>query len=112
MNSNNKEKIKTKIDKNIKERAKKIKISNLIIFIVTIIMAITIYYSYQIFSELLTDKIIQTSLSNMREISKHDEQSIVSGLEHRWSHIGGIAKEIKQNKKTKEKRKANKRKGN
>ena len=98
MTSGNKEKIKTKIDKNIKEKARKIRRSNLFIIIVTIIIAIAIYYSYQIFSELITDKIIATSLRSMREISRHDEKSITSGLEHIWFNINGIAKEIKQDK--------------
>ena len=98
MNTNNKEKVKTRIDKNIKEKAKQIKRSNLAIFVATIMMAIAIYYAYHLFSSILTDRIVQTSLSNMREISKHDEKSIVSGLEHRWLHEEGIAKELKQDK--------------
>ena len=62
----------------------------------TIVTAIAIFCAYQIFSSLLTDRIIETSLRNMREISRHDEKSILSGLEHRWNNINGIAKEIKQ----------------
>ena len=100
MTSSNKEKVRTRIDKNIKQKAKNIKRGNLIILIVTIITAIAIYFSYQIFSALLTDKIVEISIANMREICKHDEKSIISGLEHRWSHIEGIAKEIRQNKFT------------
>ena len=92
------EKIRTRMDKNIKEKARKIKINDLVIFLVTIITIIAIYYFYQMFSAFLTDKIVQTFIRNMREISKHDEQSIVSGLEHRWLDIEGIAKEIRQNK--------------
>ncbi len=98
MNTNSKEKVRMRLDKNIKEEAKKIKRSNLVIIIVIIITIIAIYYSYQLFSSLLTDRIVQTALRNMQEISKHDEQSIVSGLEHRWSAIQGISKEIKQSK--------------
>ena len=98
MNTNSKEKVKTKIDNTLKEKAKKIKRSNLVIIIVMAITVIAIYYSYQIFSSLLTNRIVQTALRNMREISKHDEQSIVSGLEHRWSEVKEIAIEIKQNK--------------
>ena len=98
MNTNIKEKARTRIDKNIKEKAKKIKRSNLVIIIVTIITVIAIYYSYQLFSSFLTDRLVQTALRNMREISKHDEQSIVSGLEHRWTAIQGISKEIRQDK--------------
>ncbi len=98
LNVNNKEKVKNKMDRNIKERAKEIKRSNFIIFIVTIITVIAIYLAYQIFSALLTDKIVQSSIHSMREISKHDEKSIVSGLDHRWSEIEGIAKELRQDK--------------
>ena len=98
MTPNNKEKIKNRIDKNIKDKAKKIKRSNLIIIAVTIVTAIVIYFSYQVFSSILMDRIIQSSLRNMREISKHDERSIVSGLEHRWLDVEGIAKEIRQDK--------------
>ncbi len=96
MNSS-KEKVKERLDKNIKDKAKKIKKSNLLIFIVTIITTITIYYSYQLFSAILTDRIVKMSLRNMWEISRHDEQSITSGLEHRWMHLEGIAKEMEQN---------------
>ncbi len=98
MHTTNKEKIKTRIDKTIKERAKKIRRSNLVIILVTIITIIAIYYSYQLFSSLLTRRIVEMSLRNMREISRHDEKSIMSGLEHRWFNIEGIAKEIRQNK--------------
>ena len=66
--------------------------------IVIIITAIAIYFSYQIFSRLLMEKIVDSAISNMREISKHDEQSMVSGLEHRWLDIEGVSKEIRQNK--------------
>ncbi len=97
MNSKNKEKIRTKIDKNIKEKAKKIKRSNLFILIVTVITAVAIYYAYQLFSSLLTDRIIQSSLRSMRELSKHDEKSIISGLEHRWIDLEGMAEELKRN---------------
>ena len=97
MNSNSKDKVK-KIDKNIKEKAKSIRRNNLIILIVIIITAIAIYFSYQIFSKLLMEKIVDSAISNMREISKHDEQSMVSGLEHRWLDIEGVSKEIRQNK--------------
>ena len=98
MTASSKEKVKTRIDKNLKEKAKKIKRGNLIIILVTIIVIIAIYYSYQLFSKLLTTRIVETAITNMREISKHDEASIVSGLEHRWSNLEGIAKEIRQNK--------------
>ena len=98
MQTNNKEKVKSKIDKTIKERAKRIKRSNLLIILVTIVTIIAIYYSYRLFSSLLTRRIVEMSLRNMREISKHDEKSIMSGLEHRWFNIEGIAKEIRQNK--------------
>ncbi len=97
MNSS-KEKVRARIDKKIKEKEKKIKTGNLIIAIVIIITAVAIYYAYQIFSSLLTKRIVEMSLRNMWEISRHDEQSIVSGLEHRWIDIEGIAKEVKQNK--------------
>ena len=95
MNSS-KEKVKERLDKNIKDKAQKIKKSNLLVFIVTIITIITIYYSYQLFSAILTDRIVKMSLRNMWEISRHDEQSITSGLEHRWMHLEGIAKELKE----------------
>ena len=98
MNTGNQEKVRTRIDKNIKDKAKRIKRSNFFIIIVTIITIIAIYYSYQIFSRLLTERIVKSSIRSMREISKHDEKSIVSGLEHRWIDIEGIAKEIKQDK--------------
>ena len=100
MNSSNKGKVKAKKDKYIKEISKKIKRSNWTILIITIVTVIGIYYAYKIFSEFITDRIIETSLKSMREISRHDEQSIISGLEHRWEDIEGIAKEIKQNKFT------------
>ncbi len=95
MNSS-KEKVKERLDKNIKDKEKKIEKSNLLIFIVTIITIITIYYSYQLFSSILTDRIVKMSLRNMWEISRHDEQSITSGLEHRWMHLEGIAKELRE----------------
>ncbi len=98
MTSNHKEKVRKRIDKNIKEKARKIKINNFIIIIAMIITATAIYYSYQLFSTLLTRRIVETSIQNMREISRHDEQSIISGLEHRWGDLEGIAKEIRQDK--------------
>ena len=100
MNLSSKEKAKLKIDKNIRETSKKIRRSNLFIFIMIIITIIGVYYAYKIFSSLITRRIVQTSIKSMREISRHDEQSIVSGLEHRWIDIEGIAKEIKQDKFT------------
>ncbi len=98
MDKKNQEKVKSSIDKNIREKAKQIRRSNFFIVIVTIITVIAIYYAYQLFSQLLTERIVESSIRSMREISKHDEKSIVSGLEHRWIDIEGIAKEIKQNK--------------
>ncbi len=96
MNSS-REKVKKRIDKNIIDKKNNIKKSNLIIIIVTIIIVISIYYLYHLFSAILTDRIVKMSLRNMWEISKHDEQSIISGLEHRWMHLEGIAKEVEQN---------------
>ena len=100
MSTNNKGKTNKKVDTNIKYKSQKIKRTNLIILITTIIAVIIIYNAYRIFSVLITDRLIDNSISNMREISKHDEKSILSGLEHRWMHVEGIAKEIKQNKHT------------
>ena len=69
MNSSSKDKVK-KIDKNIKEKAKSIRRNNLIILIVIIITAIAIYFSYQIFSKLLMEKIVDSAKSNRREIKR------------------------------------------
>ena len=46
MNVGNKEKVRTKIDKNIREKAKKIKRNNLIIIIAIILTVIAIYFVY------------------------------------------------------------------
>ena len=95
---NNGEKAKTNIEKNIKERAKKIRRGNFIIILSTIIVTIAIYYTYKGVSSIITDRLVRSSLRSITEISKHDEKSISSGLRHRWDDIEGIAKEIKQDK--------------
>ena len=86
------------MDKSIKDKSKKVKRNDFMIFIVIIIMVITIYYAYRLFSSLITDEISARSIKNMTELSKHDEKSIVSGLEHRWKNLDGIANRIRKNK--------------
>ena len=96
----NGQKNKVKVEKSIKQRAKQLKRSYLFMFIMIIVTALAIYFAYRIFSSIITERLTQTYVRSMREISRHDEQSIVSGLEHRWIDIEGIAKEIKQNRFT------------
>ena len=94
----NKEKAKKKIDKRIKQRLTKIKRTNIAVIIALILAVVAIGYTCKWFYELLTDRMINSSLHNMEELSKHDEISITSGIEHRWNEVKGIATEIKQSK--------------
>ncbi len=94
----NKERARKKIDKRIKQRLTKIKRTNIAIVIALILAAIAIGYTCRWFYELITDRMINSSLHNMEELSKHDEISITSGIEHRWNEVKGIATEIKQSK--------------
>ena len=94
----NKEKAKKKIDKRIKQRLTKIKRTNIAVVIALILAVVAIGYTCKWFYELLTDRMINSSLHNMEELSKHDEISITSGIEHRWNEVKAIATEIKQSK--------------
>ncbi len=89
---------KEKIDKTIRARIKKIKRSNLVIIISLIITIPAILYGYKAFTEMFTERIINNSILSMEELSKHDEMAIMSGLEHRWREIKGVATEVMQSK--------------
>ena len=92
----NASKEKKKIDKNIKEKVKKIRKNNIIIIITLVATILAIGYAYKKFIGDLTTRLISSSVRNMEELSKHDEKSILSGIEHRWTNIEGVASEIRQ----------------
>ena len=86
MNERRKER---KIDK------KKLKRNKIAIVFVTCIVVIALVYGFYIFYNVVNSRIIRSSIQNMEELSLHDEKSILSGLEHRWTNVKGIAAEMR-----------------
>ena len=78
-----------------KAERKKFRRNDIFIIFATIIVVIAVFASFRMLYTFITDRLIEISLNNMEELSKHDEKSIVSGIERRWLEIEGIATEIK-----------------
>ena len=45
---------------------------------------------------LITDRIIESAIDNLQELSTHDEQAILSGLNHQWAVLDGIGYNLRQ----------------
>lgn len=80
------------MDSKQKELMKKRIISTVII--VMVVIATTLLFTY--FYSLITQQIIENSIRNIEEVTKHDEISIISNLKQRWSYSEGIANEIRE----------------
>ncbi len=78
-----------------KANRKKIRRNDVFILFIAIIVVLAVFASFKMLYSFITDRLIEISLNNMEELSKHDEKSIVSGIERRWLEIEGIATEIK-----------------
>lgn len=78
-----------------KAKRKKIRRNDVFILFIAIIVVLAVFASFKMLYSFITDRLIEISLNNMEELSKHDEKSIISGIERRWLEIEGIATEIK-----------------
>lgn len=87
---------KKNVDKDIKARERRIRRNNIILFLIAIVMIIVIMFSYRLCSNAIYERVISSSVQNMEELAKHDEKSILSGIEHRWSEVESIADEIRK----------------
>ncbi len=65
------------------------------IFVILIILAIAFMFSK--LHALVTDEIIKNSIKSIREVTKHDETSIISNLNQKWNYLEEIANEISSN---------------
>lgn len=83
-------------DKKTKSDSKTLKKNKIIIFLIALIILVAVVFGFIMFYRAVRGSIIRTSIQNMEELSKHDEKSIISGLEHRWLNVNGIATEIRQ----------------
>ncbi len=81
----------------VEKKNKKILKKNMImISLLGIILVVIIIFAFKLLNTTITSRIIQSSLHQMEELSEHDERSILSGLEHRWVNIEGVATEMRQ----------------
>ena len=88
------EKIKANTKKN-KDAIKKMKISNFITTIVTLIIIFVVLFIFSLIYKTIANRIISNSLSNMNELSRHDEKNIRSSLEYRFREIEGLANVVR-----------------
>ena len=93
-NKKTNEKIKANTKKN-KDAIKKMKISNFITIIVTLIIIFVVLFIFSLIYKTIANRIISNSLSNMNELSKHDEKNIRASLEYRFREIEGLANVVR-----------------
>ncbi len=86
---------KKNMNEDFKVREKQIKRNNIFLFFAAIAMVAIIMYIYSLCSKAIYERVINSSIQNMEELAKHDEKSILSGIEHRWEEIDSVAEEIK-----------------
>ncbi len=61
-------------------------------------LAVALFFFWTLTFNLITNKIIDTSIQSMEELIQHDEQAIMSCLYDRWDTLEGIGLEIRQRK--------------
>ena len=86
------------ITKNIaqnKSAKKKIKRNEFSSFVITVIILIIIVAIFSLIYKTITDRIIINSLSNMSELSLHDEKNIKTSIAYRFRDINGAAEIIR-----------------
>lgn len=69
---------------------------NIVVLIAAIMLLLLIGWigTYSV----ITDRIIESSIQSMEELSKHDEQAIYSNLRSKWDVLWGVSDHIRQQK--------------
>ena len=81
--------------KNIKKVYKK---SNIKMFLIALIALAILLIIFKFLYTTVRERILKATISNMEELSKHDEKNIRASLLYRFDDIDGIITEIRQTK--------------
>ena len=85
----------SKKSKNVSRKTAK---NNITMIIFSIIVLLISFLIFKLLYTIIKDKIVNSTIENMEELSKHDEKNIISSLSYRFDDIDGVVIEIIENK--------------